>query len=95
MESIDTPPDPDDDIDPVIAALLQQLWSAAQAPGAAAWSLAKLAKQAGLPMSTLRRVLTQLGAAGLTAVTDHEDGRPTAVLTPAGRELCAALFDAP
>ena len=44
-----------DEIDPALIAILAQLWRAAAESPARAWSLAKLSKQSGLPMSSLRR----------------------------------------
>jgi DNA-binding MarR family transcriptional regulator len=80
--------------DPAIAALLMQLHEASQAMPAKAWSLAKLSKRAALPMSTLRRLLVQLQAAGLVETTFAEDGTGSAGLTEEGRRLCAELFGA-
>ncbi len=54
------------DIDPALVAVLTQLWRARREAPERAWSLAKLAKQSDLPMSTLRRQLTGLSDAGLT-----------------------------
>jgi hypothetical protein len=45
-------------------------------------------------MSTLRRVLTQLDAAGLSATTLSDDGTGSAALTEEGRAVCAQLFGA-
>jgi hypothetical protein len=45
-----------------------------------------------MPMSGLRRTLTQLEAAGLVCVTMHDDGTGTAALSAEGLELSAALF---
>ncbi|MBN3787038.1 transcriptional regulator [Burkholderia sp. Ac-20353] len=84
----------DDDLDPAIVAILAALHEAAHDPAGKPWSLPKLAKRTQLPMSSLRRVLTQLDAGGLTATTLHEDGTGTAALTEDGRAVCAQLFDA-
>lgn len=89
---------PDTDIDPAILAVLEVLCQARQAGrdgGASPWSLAKIAKRAQLPMSVLRRVLTQLQAAGLADVAIDEEGRGHASLTPAGAELAAQAFPNP
>lgn len=54
-------------------------------------SLARISKRAGLPMSTLRRILTALEDAGIVSVTLSEDGRGSAALTEQGRGLAASL----
>ncbi len=41
----------DDELDPVLVAVLAQLWRAHQETPGGAWSLAKLSKQADVPMS--------------------------------------------
>lgn len=84
----------DADIDPAIVAVLQVLGQAGRA-GGGPWSLARIAKRAGLPMSVLRRVLTQLQAAGLAEVSIDETGRGHASLTAAGAELAAQVFPEP
>ncbi|RQS68716.1 transcriptional regulator [Burkholderia sp. Bp8963] len=84
----------DDDLDPAIVAILAALHEAARDPAGKTWSLPKLAKRTQLPMSSLRRVLTQLDAGGLTVTTLHEDGTGSAALTEDGRAVCAQLFDA-
>ncbi|EYS86825.1 transcriptional regulator [Cupriavidus sp. SK-4] len=85
----------DADIDPAMVAALQTLWQAGREGGASPWSLAKIAKRAQLPMSVLRRVLTQLQAAGLADVAIDEEGRGHASLTAAGAELAAQAFPNP
>ncbi|AQV98422.1 transcriptional regulator [Cupriavidus necator] len=85
----------DAEVDPVMVAALQVLWQAGSEGGASPWSLAKIAKRAQLPMSVLRRVLTQLQAAGLADVSIDEEGRGHASLTPAGAELAAQVFPNP
>jgi DNA-binding IclR family transcriptional regulator len=74
-----------DEVDPMLVAILMQLWRAEQETPGRDWSLAKLSKQAGVPMSTLRRHLTALADGGIA----------TARLTDAGRSLCADLFRDP
>lgn len=87
---------PDDDteagLDPVLAGILGELWQAATDPAARPMSLARLSKRAGVQMSVLRRVLTQLEDAGLAMAQIGEDGRGTAQLTDEGRALCDQLF---
>jgi hypothetical protein len=58
-------------------------------------SLARISKRAGVQMSVLRRVLTQLADADLARVAMEEDGRGAARLTEEGGALCEQLFDAP
>ncbi|BAN25680.1 winged helix-turn-helix domain-containing protein [Caballeronia insecticola] len=81
-----------DDIDPALVAVLAQLWRARGETPGRAWSLAKLAKQADLPMSTLRRQLTGLEDAGLVEVQISEEGTGSAWLTEQGVTLCEAVF---
>ncbi|KVD82027.1 DNA-binding protein [Burkholderia sp. ABCPW 14] len=82
----------DDGLDPAIVAVLLRLRDAAVEARGAPWSLAKLGKRAHVPMSTLRRTLTQLDAAGLTETVLRDDGTGRAMLTAQGLELCDALF---
>ena len=88
----------DDEIDPALIAILAQLWRAAQETPGRAWSLAKLSKQSGVPMSSLRRHLTALSDAALLDQDNPDKTRedaanaPTAMLSEVGRELCAQLF---
>ncbi|SAK61812.1 putative DNA-binding protein [Caballeronia temeraria] len=81
-----------DDIDPALVAVLTQLWRARTETPERAWSLAKLAKQSGLPMSTLRRQLTGIEDAGLVEVRVGEDGAGSAWLTEEGAALCRGVF---
>jgi hypothetical protein len=91
----------DDEIDPALIAILAQLWRAARETPGRAWSLAKLSKQSGVPMSSLIRHLTALSDAALLDPDNPDDpdktrdnaaNAPTAALSQAGRELCAQLF---
>jgi DNA-binding HxlR family transcriptional regulator len=91
-----SPSDGQDDgtFDPALADALLHLRDASQTSPDKPWSLAKLSKRTGMPMSTLRRRLTLLEAAGLVVVTLHDDGNGSAALSQAGQTLCAALFPA-
>lgn len=81
-----------DDIDPALVAVLAQLWRARTETPGRAWSLARLAKQAGLPMSALRRQLTGLTDGGLVEMQMSEEGTGSAWLTEEGVTLCSAVF---
>lgn len=84
--------DQDESIDPVLVAVLEQLWRAGRETPERAWSLAKLSKQAAVPMSGLRRQLTALVDSGLVVMTLAEDGTGTASLSADGRAFCAQVF---
>ncbi|GAB7522998.1 helix-turn-helix domain-containing protein [Paraburkholderia sp. 2C] len=76
-----------------LVVVLGELWGARDESPGKPWSLAKLSKRAQLPMSTLRRLLTELTAAGLVDVESRPDGTGSAVLTEQGAQVCADLFD--
>lgn len=82
-------------IDAALIALLALLWQARQEAPVRPWSLAKLAKRAGVQMSTLLRQLNALSSAGLVVVATAESGGGSALLSAAGAELCASVFTAP
>lgn len=80
----------EDELDPVKVTILRHLWEASQE--SALWSLAKLSKRSCIPMSTLRRNLSEFEAAGIVDVTTHEDGRIFATLNATGIEIFPTLF---
>ena len=82
-------------LDPTVAAILQALWEHRLTEPDKDLSLARLSKRAGVQMSVLRRVLTQLGDADLVETAMEEDGRGTARLTEEGEAICGQLFDSP
>jgi len=81
-----------DGLDPVKVTILRHLWEASKEADAAPWSLAKLSKRTGIPMSTLLRVLNEFESAGIVDLTTHEDGRSFAVLNATGIDIFPALF---
>ena len=85
----------EEEIDTALIALLALLWQARQEAPEKAWSLAKLAKRAGVQMSTLLRQLNALSSAGLVVVATAESGGGSALLSAAGAQLCASVFTAP
>jgi hypothetical protein len=84
--------DGDEGVDPVLVAILEQLWRAHRETPDREWSLARLSKQAGVPMSGLRRQLTALVDSGLVVTTLAEDGTGRASLSDDGRTFCAEVF---
>jgi DNA-binding MarR family transcriptional regulator len=87
-----TPAELGQGIDPALIGLLGMLWEAHTASPDKPWSLAKISKRAGLSMSALLRHMNRLDDAGLAVTAHREEGNPAAVLTDAGRELCASIF---
>jgi DNA-binding IscR family transcriptional regulator len=85
----------EENIDAALMTLLALLWEARQEAPEKPWSLAKLAKRAGVQMSTLLRQLNALSSAGLVAVATAEHGGGSALLSAAGAELCASVFVPP
>jgi DNA-binding IscR family transcriptional regulator len=81
-----------EEIDAALVATLTQLWRAHQETPAHPWSLAKLSKQASVPMSTLRRQLSGLEDGGLVVTLINDDGTGNATLTKEGETLCLAIF---
>ncbi|WP_231755411.1 helix-turn-helix domain-containing protein [Bordetella sp. N] len=79
-----------DNLDPALAALLQAFWDTHQEAPGKRLSLARLSKRADLPMSTLRRMLTELEDAGLLTVATDEDGTGSVVPSP---ELLGLIED--
>lgn len=83
----------DHDVDPVKVTILRQLWEASREPGSL-WSLAKLSKRSGVPMSTLLRTLSEFEMAGIVDVTTMDDGRSFASLNATGIEVFPELLGA-
>ncbi|OZI30134.1 hypothetical protein CAL29_18915 [Bordetella genomosp. 10] len=83
-------PSASDDLDPALAAVLQAFHDTLRETPGKRLSLARLSKRAGLPMSTLRRLLTQLEDAGLAIVTMDENGAGSVAPTP---ELLGLIDD--
>jgi hypothetical protein len=82
----------EDELDPVLVAVLAQLWRAWRETPGSAWSLARLSKQASVPMSGLRRVLTGLVDGGVVEAAFNEEGTGSVRLSELGVEICAGLF---
>lgn len=82
----------EDGVDAALIALLALLWEARQEAPDKPWSLAKLAKRAGVQMSTLLRQLNALSSAGLVRVATAEHGGGSASLSAAGAQLGASMF---
>jgi hypothetical protein len=80
------------EFDPVFIDVLEQLWTAFNEEREEAWSLAKLSKRCALPMSTLRRALTDLESADLVRFEVADDGRGYAALSEEGALLSEELF---
>lgn len=80
------------EIDPAIVAVIGALWEAHREARGRPWSLARTARRAALPMSVLRRVLTQLQSAALVEVDLDEAGHGHASLTESGLALAAQVF---
>lgn len=85
----------EEEIDTALIVLLALLWEARQEAPEKPWSLAKLAKRAGVQMSTLLRQLNALSSAGLVVVATAENGGGSASLSAAGAQLCASMFAPP
>lgn len=81
-----------DELDPIKVTVLRHLWEAAHDTNASAWSLAKLGKRTGLPMSTLLRILNEFDSAGIVELSEQEDGRRFATLNANGQALFPSLF---
>lgn len=82
-----------DGLDPVKVTVLRHLWEAAHEEEHSPWSLAKLSKRTGVPMSTLRRTLNEFEEAGIVDISMEEDGRSFASLNEAGRDVFPSLFN--
>ena len=81
------------ELDPVLGAILQALWDHSRAGSDKDLSLARISKRAGVQMSVLRRMLTQLAEADIVVTVMEEDGRGTVRLTEDGEALCGQLFE--
>ncbi|MEX3929309.1 transcriptional regulator [Paraburkholderia sp. BR10936] len=86
-----TQPPQDDACEPSIAVVLEQLWMDFTDRHGRHSSIARLAKQAHLPMRTLRRTLTRLKSAGLADFSIDEKGRGFATLSAQGVDLCLEI----
>jgi DNA-binding IclR family transcriptional regulator len=88
----DSAPPSGEDLDQALLTLLSLLWEAKRETPDKPWPLAKLSKRSGVHMSTLLRQLNVLVGAGLVSTAARSAGGDYAELTPAGIDLCAALF---
>lgn len=92
MANADSPSQHEDELDPVKVTILRHLWEASQESDGKSWSLAKLSKRSCIPMSTLRRTLSEFEDAGIVDVSTHEDGRIFATLNATGINIFPTLF---
>ncbi|MET0322709.1 MAG: ArsR family transcriptional regulator [Duganella sp.] len=85
----------DDEAMAALMSVMETLWRMARERPDKPCTLARLSKQAALPMSALRRQLTALVDAGWVVVQPDEGAVTGAVaLTSSGTALCGALFSA-
>jgi DNA-binding MarR family transcriptional regulator len=82
----------DDTADPEWLPILVALWAIDRETPRRHASFAKLRKQTGMPMSTLKRHLAALSAAGVLSMENREDGTGDVALTPEGAAICRQLF---
>jgi hypothetical protein len=81
-------------VDPVLATILWTLWTFTHEAAPANASLARVAKQSELAMSSLRRGISALEEAGLVTLIVDEKARECALVRDAGRALCEEVFPA-